>query len=367
VGRVRSSSNGDAGADATTNDALAGDVTTKDAPVDAIVDSPSDAGADVKFVCPKQTTCLPGETMNDAGTCEGLGTLVSGQQPWSIVLGPCDVYFTNWGQQQPNGSIQKVSKIGGTPVVLASSQYTPWDLAVSDTRVFWGVPVYGDSGAGEMLSVELDGGTPVALTAAHRPYGVAIDSTYLYWVDYSTDNTQQGGEVRKVPLDGGTSVLLASKQEQSYDIAVDPSHVYWSNYGLVGGNNGSVWRADLDGSNASALAQNQKGLYDIAIDGQNVYWTVPVGDFVMKAPKDAGTDDAGVALASSQITPYGIAVDEGYVYWTNQGFSEVRKVPIDGGTATPIATGLVGPVGIAVDDTSVYVTSADKILKLTPK
>lgn len=59
------------------------------------------------------------------------------------------------------------------------------------------------------------------------PYGIAVDSTSVYWTNYA------GGTVMKVSIGGGTPTALASGQSLPPGIAVDSTRVYWTSGGSV--------------------------------------------------------------------------------------------------------------------------------------
>jgi hypothetical protein len=84
----------------------------------------------------------------------------------------------------------------------------------------------GDSGVADSNGVS---GTPVPLASGqNRPYGIAVDSTNVYWLN-SGDGT-----VMKVPIGGGTPETLSSGQQNPATagsaIAVDGTSVYWTGY-----------------------------------------------------------------------------------------------------------------------------------------
>jgi hypothetical protein len=70
-------------------------------------------------------------------------TLASGMaRPWGIAVDATDVYFTNLS----GGTVMKVSKSGGDPIVIASSLSSPWGIAVDATNVY-----FTSSGDGRVL------------------------------------------------------------------------------------------------------------------------------------------------------------------------------------------------------------------------
>jgi hypothetical protein len=73
------------------------------------------------------------------------------------------------------------------------------------------------------------------------PYGVAVDSTSVYWTNSGVGTSD--GAVMKVPIGGGTPTTLASGPT-SFGIAVDATSVYWVSPGTIENNysDGAVFR-----------------------------------------------------------------------------------------------------------------------------
>ncbi len=70
-------------------------------------------------------------------------TLASGMaRPWGIAVDATDVYFTNLN----GGTVMKVSKSGGDPIVIAANLSSPFGIAVDATNVY-----FTSSGDGRVL------------------------------------------------------------------------------------------------------------------------------------------------------------------------------------------------------------------------
>jgi hypothetical protein len=88
------------------------------------------------------------------------------------------------------------------------------------TNVYWtNTGSIGDTG--EVMTVPIAGGTPIALAKGLKgPLGIAVDTSTVYWTDVS--------RVMMVSIAGGTPIVLASGQTRATDIAVNASGVYWT-------------------------------------------------------------------------------------------------------------------------------------------
>jgi hypothetical protein len=171
---------------------------------------------------PDPRAMAPGKTgsENTAGPTEPSGkiTLASQQAgPNGIAVGGGYVYWTN----TVGGQVSRVALAGGKPTVLASGLQRPWGIAVDSTSVYWTT----DAQNGLVMQLPLAGGRPKILASGRRfPHQIVVDRSTVYWTE-----GWARGRVMKLPLGGGTPIVLAAKQDHPCRLAVDSQWVYWRN------------------------------------------------------------------------------------------------------------------------------------------
>lgn len=177
------------------------------------------------------------------------------------------------------------------------------------------------------------------VTGADLPEGVAVDGTYIYWVD------EVAGSMGRAKLDGSdVNQSFVTGLGEPQDVTVSPSYIYFTTaYGIE--------RTDLSGSNVTNLHQSGS-LFGIAVDNSYVYWTDPVTSTIGRANLD-GT--GATTLIGGLDRPDGVAVDGTYIFWTEHYDNSIGRAKLDGTDANAsFITGANGPVGIADDGTYIY-------------
>jgi hypothetical protein len=145
------------------------------------------------------------------------------------------LYFTVRGTQgMTDGAVYKVAATGGMPSVFAATQLGPFGIAVDSTNVYWG---NDDS----VLKQGLTGSMSSAVgTAQANPNHMVVDGVGLYWANEGTGTTgsiaANSGSIMFAPIGGGSPIILADGQDHPIKVVVDSTKVYWVNAGSTAAN-----------------------------------------------------------------------------------------------------------------------------------
>jgi hypothetical protein len=225
--------------------------------------------------------------------------IVSGRVPVALAVDAAWVY---WGDVS---ALWRMPLGGGASIPLVSAGWDEplhYGFAVDASRVYfarasvWQAPIVG--GAATALSPP----------DPFQDYGIAVDATDVYWVG---GDPSLSASIIKVPIAGGPSTVLATGQS-SGPLAVDDTYVYWMdvNHGMT--------RVPKGGGAVSTLPSTPLSLDDLVQDGAFLYYLNLNG--VWRLPKDGGLPtllscSGGVALR----------VDATDVYWVGDGVWRMPK------------------------------------------
>ena len=229
---------------------------------------------------------------------------------------------------------------------LATGYLTPQFVAVDSSYVYW-----TNYTGGTVVKVPIGGGPPAILASGlSYPQSIAVDSYRVYWASYSD------GTVKQASLSTGTITTLASitsSQTTIFGIAIDnsisASFVYFTATGA-----GLIEHSYVNGYGSLILASGRNLPFGIAVDSASIYWSE--GGNLVKMPIGGTTIAALTTMTGA--SPYYLALDSSYVYWTNfASAGTIMKTAKDGSSTTQLASNQNNPFHIAVDSSNVYWTN----------
>jgi len=288
-----------------------------------------------------------------AGECEV--TFSSTESAVALAVDATNLYWVN-----SSGSVVKVAISGGSTTTLATGQNSPQAIALDSANVYWTTT---DGNVATVPKSSTGSATPSDVASGQSGIlGLAISGGNAYWgasgdADY---------EIRTVPTSGTGAPTLVSafSSGPAYGVAVDSTSVYWTTKsGLFSAALGGMGDSGAPVTSLGGLGGN--GVVALAIDSSNAYWgSFAAGGGTLQ--KVAKTGGGATQLASGQFGPNGLAVDSSSIYWTTQA-GLVLKLPLSGGSPTTLASVSNGGTGIVVDATTVYWASGNTVQKITPK
>jgi hypothetical protein len=288
--------------------------------------------------------------------------------PFAMTVDETNVYWVETGDAtDANGSVKAcpVSGCGAGPTVYASLQDAPGSIAVDAQNVYWGTG--GGAGSGAIWSCAIGGcgGKPTKLVDADTPFGIAVDSTYVYWAEFYSQT------VNRAPIAGGSSSYVwdagsvsggGTPPNGASQLVIDTGFVY------VNDQNASVFRVAIGGGSLVSMFTDPNGsgvgIFGLAVDSNDVYLGATGGIYQMSkgATSGATTLAPNVTLADDlKIDPVG-----GIVYWSDFGNvgtdGTIGVAPLDGGAPVLLHQQLVTPEALAVNSTDVFWVSYGTLL-----
>jgi len=242
-----------------------------------------------------------GGEVTNVVTFSGTG---SGLTP--IAVDDTRVYFNS------GGNIKRVNKNTGTLATLAAGgDRGVSDLYIDNDNVYW-------TNFDNVNSVPKIGGTAITLASGNFVTDIAVDDTYVYFIDSDND----ADSIKRVPKSGGTVETIhtrgTSVGDVLGDLAADSSGVYWTE--TIGRlkriPNGELAIEDLA----------SEGGYEIILDADNIY--LIQANAIKMVPKTGGTPVTLATIDGTTIgdIPTGIAVDNTNVYWLEPTPRQVKKI-----------------------------------------
>jgi hypothetical protein len=196
----------------------------------------------------------------------------------------------------------------------------------------------------DCLGGECAGGKcqPVTLWSGPTPTRLALDDTFLYFVNYNN------GGVFRLPKAGGAAQTLASGQK-SVRIGVDESHVYWTNE--IGS---EILRVPKALGPQQVVTGQANTPYGFALGASAVYFAeLRAGGSVASVPKSGG---APSTIATGENWPFEVSLTTSHLYWTQlANNAALRRAPLAGGPPETVVGGLSNPTAITNDGTHVFV------------
>jgi sugar lactone lactonase YvrE len=294
----------------------------------------------------------------DAGTCaDDPCVMATGlNKPYFTASDSENVYWTENGSAlgTGDGAVKScpVSGCGAGPLVYAQGLTNPVGIATDGMNVYFAVSPSNPSAQGSVQSCPVRGcnGAPTVLASSSSPEGIALDATYLYWVDgvdSGVYRVKKTGGSRETLYDGSGALIAGG-----FGCAVDSTFVYVLDFQddltripLAGGSPENIGTAGNVSAGDAPLALGTTGgvaSYYYAIPGQVLGATEAAPNHV-------------TVLLPNLTAPSSLAFDEStsVLYWTDYGSGmavdgRIGKVNADGTGQVILGSALDTPESITV-------------------
>jgi len=283
-------------------------------------------------------------------------------RPEGIATDSKNIYWTELGDNfmTSNGAVKgcPLAGCGSGPIVYANGLANPASIVSDGQTIYW-----GDYTGGGVFACAVTGCamSPRLVANANNPWGLAIDATYIYWVDQSNNTLHRAIRTGGADAAAASDNLLwdAGPPGMSFNsnyVAVDDASAY-----LID-DNSNLFKIPLAGGSALLLFSGGGG-------GSGANWNVVLepsgllfGDVngqVLRA--STTTPGAATPLVSMLQDPEAVGFDPatGDIYWADLGGGSgtdgiIGRAHSDGSMKTNLATSQQSPIAVAIQGGSVF-------------
>lgn len=251
-----------------------------------------------------------------------------------------NLYFTDFF----SSLVHRVSKNGGPASRLYGDAEESWrgtGLAIDANHL------YAAFFEGSLVKLPRGGGEPVVLASGQRDVSsVAVHGSQLYWFVGYIPNVGGGPTIMTAGIDGGEPAVFASRQVGGASLLVHGDNLYWAA-------NGAIMTAPAAGGEPVKLVADSLGQASaVTIHGGEIFWTAR--GTAAKAPLEGGVAELLEAAPDVRSDSEHIAVDDTFVYVSDSQARTVSRIPRAGGPAEVISPHDALGEGMVVDPDAVY-------------
>lgn len=260
---------------------------------------------------------------------------------YSVAAAGGYVYFTREGSAGVgDGAVGKVNANSGAVTVLASAQLNARGLALDSAYAYW--TNYSNS-SGKVQRIAQTGGAPELLKSPETPLGIATDGIYVFYSKYAK------GEVRRMAVNGTNDNQLTGAAGYPDGVATDGAYVYFADE-LPG----AIKKVAATGGGGVTTFANTESSSAVAVDSTHIYFNDGSKGTVNRMPKSSIS--VPQVLASGQTNPSRMWLDGATLYWVNQHTSAgaVLSIPVTGGPSKTLASAQPAPFSVTVDTSAIY-------------
>jgi len=220
-----------------------------------------------------------------------------------LALSADSVYYTL--QNDPNAAVMKVPKAGGTPTIVAPSQWPTStyadEIVVDDANgnIYW--IEQPDTYRGSIMEVGLGGGTPIVRTTySAAATALVMDDANLYWAE-SIATAPQMATLRYLPKAGGGAGVVALGVSRPSKLGIQGGFLYWADYM-------ALWRVSTNGGTPQMLPSSTCTAASLIAVDDTSFYSAAQGHVCLLAP------DGSSALVVDDFSPLEMVLADLYLF-----------------------------------------------------